>query len=298
MATRVKYYGVRGSTPAIGSAFIKFGGHTTCVFIEHNNTKIIIDAGTGIRSLSNEIKQLYGPDEVMHYNMLFTHTHWDHIQGFPFFESAYSSNTTIDIYGMNKPMNTIPDHGDQKFNAITNQNSNNCSIEQALQMQQNYMYFPIGISSMPAKKQFFHLNDISRYYIDDIIIDTIRLPHPNETVGFKFTFGKKKGIFCFCTDIEHNDKVIERLIDFTQDIDVLAYDCQYTPEEYSNGKRGWGHSTYAIGTRIAKEARIKELHMIHHDPYRGDNDLIELERHAKKINVETIAVREGHTIIF
>ena len=286
MTAKVQYYGIRGSTPAAGSQFEKYGGNTTCVAIQMGDENIIIDAGTGIRRLGEDILKK-DTTKLKDIRILFTHTHWDHIQGFPFFIPAYLPNIHLHIYGETK---TIKRERNGK-EIIEEWN-----IKKALWMQQGFMYFPVDTHYMLSKKTFYRLYENQNYKIGNLKFKTIKLQHPNNTLGFRFEFDN--GSFCFCTDVEHSKGEIEKIIKFAQGSDVLAYDCQYTPDEYERQKKGWGHSTYQAGVQIAREAGVKELHMIHHDPFRNDDSISAIEASAKKLHKDVLSVPEGHTIVF
>lgn len=277
---RITYYGTRGSIPVSGRDFCEFGGNTTCVLIEEGKTVVIIDAGTGIRNCGNELLQR----KIKEIHILFTHTHWDHIQGFPFFGPAYSQNHHIFIYGETK---FLP--RSRSILDIPGENED-WQIQKALSWQQFFMFFPVPLEQMPSKLVFFPIKPGEAFFVDDLEILPIALYHPNGSLGFRFSSRGK--VFVFCTDVEHNTEISQKLSDFAKGADIFAYDSQYTPEEYEQGRKGWGHSTYKEGARIATIAEVKSYHMIHHDPSHNDAKILEMEEEAKKIFPSTLAVRE------
>lgn len=279
MSLKIKYYGVRGSLPVSGSDFSAFGGNTTCCYIEHKNTKIVIDAGTGIRVLGLDLMRSDLPKNGGELHMLFTHTHWDHIQGFPFFVPAFLPNVTLDVYGETK---TVPglDGADETW-----------TIEKTLKMQQHFIYFPVGTKYMSSNKTFHEITPASKFRLDEVEISCFALHHPNSTLAFRFDVGGKS--FVFSTDVEHNEDMIERLAKFCHGADVLAYDCQYTEAEYAAGKIGWGHSTYERGIEICNRGSVGALHMIHHDPLHTDKTLQLMEAEAKKLFPAAMMIPEG-----
>ncbi len=280
MSLKIKYYGVRGSLPVSGGDFSGFGGNTTCCYIQHKDTKIVIDAGTGIRILGLDLMRTELPKTGGHIHMLFTHTHWDHIQGFPFFIPAFLPNVTLDIYGETK---TVPglDGADEEWN-----------IEKVLKMQQHFIYFPVGTKYMSSNKTFREITPASKLRIGEVDVECFALHHPNSTLAFRFTAEGKS--FVFSTDVEHNDEMLDKLAQFSAGADVLAYDCQYTMAEYHAGKIGWGHSTYESGIAICKSGGVKNLHMIHHDPLHSDNTLKQMEGDAKKLFASAHMIPEGY----
>ncbi len=286
MAVEVKYHGIRGSMPVSGKKFTVFGGRTTCVSFRTGDHFIIIDAGTGICQLSSEIMN---KESIKKIKLFFTHTHLDHIQGFPFFKPLYDPLMHIDIYGETKTITQKDPSG-----KIISQEK--WHIQKTLSRQQNFIYFPMSEEAMQAKKNYHTLKVNHSYDFDEFQIKTLAMYHPNNTIGFRFDF--KSGSFCFCTDVEHNDKMIDKITQFAQGADVLAYDSQYTQEEYDNGKQGWGHSTATVGAKIACNANIKEYHMIHHDPEHDDDMIYSMEKFSKKLFKNSFAVRENHIITY
>ena len=273
---KILYYGVRGSIPVSGKEYHKYGGDTTSVYIFYQGKHILIDAGSGIRRLGKDLVSFSSSLEIY---LLFTHYHWDHIQGLPFFLPLFSPQNTIYLYGTPKK-----DH-----------KGNLWDLPKILNTQQERVYFPILLRETPSKKEFFHFSPGEDISFPFLKIKTLPLEHPGGAVAFKFFFDSFT--YVFSSDVEHTPSMIEELILFSQGADILAYDAQYTPQEYEK-RVGWGHSTYEMGAYIAKEARIKELHLVHHDPFHTDPLLEEIEEKAKKIFPNTRLVFQNMEVRF
>lgn len=283
MKIRFQYYGVRGSIPVSGKEFSRYGGSTTCFFVETEKTKLVIDAGTGIRLLGMDLlKREFGQGKGK-LHILFTHTHWDHIQGFPFFIPCYIPGNEIHIYGETKQVKVLTDAGREEIQTW--------SIERTLYMQQMFMYFPASTHNMSANLHFHELKSGQVLELEDLKVESLTLYHPNHSLGFRITHGDFS--FVFCTDVEHSDAMIEKLSAFAEGANGLAYDSQYLPEEYEQGKVGWGHSTYYHGIQIAKKANIPHFHLIHHDPTHDDEKLNSIQELAKKEFSNSFLVPEG-----
>ncbi|MDH4201103.1 MAG: MBL fold metallo-hydrolase, partial [Spirochaetia bacterium] len=249
-----------------------------CVFVKINDQNIIIDTGTGIRNLGLDLLKVL-PREGGHAHIFYTHTHWDHIQGFPFFIPIYMPNNSFDIYGETK---NIPG---------LNNTKETWSIKNVLHTQQNFMYFPVSVKDLPSRINFHEIEPGQNLDLNGFEMRFIRMRHPNDSIGMRFNYNKKS--YVFCTDVEHNDTMIEELVDFAKNADIFAYDCQYTPEEYTATKTGWGHSTYEAAAEIANKGKIKKVHMIHHDPLHTDNFLLDMEKSAKKLFKNITMIPEG-----
>lgn len=270
---KVKFWGARGSVPISRADSRFYGGNTTSVeVVTSSGCRVIIDAGTGIRDLGNSL--LAKLPVKLH--LLFTHYHWDHILGFPFFVPGFIPGNELTIYGQKK--------GDKDVRAILTE----------LMSPPN---FPVPLSIMGAKIQFVDLQDSGTLQIaDDLTVRYGPLFHPNGVVGFRFESENK--VFTFLTDIEHEseDEVSKSPLELSLDADIVAYDCQYTPEQYP-GRKNWGHSTWESGLQLVKKARAKSLYMIHHDPAHNDQQVDAMlaaaraQAHAMGIRVE--AVYEG-----
>jgi phosphoribosyl 1,2-cyclic phosphodiesterase len=274
---KVTFWGTRGSIPTPSTTSFqtsRYGGDTTCVSLEIGGRRIIIDGGSGLRLLGLELSKKPGP---CHATFLFTHVHWDHIQGFPFFIPAFKKGNSFDLYGP----------------ALTNKAGFVGSIlEKALRGQQQDLNFPVQLTDMPAAMHFHDLmfGESATIQADgcEIFIDTAPLNHPGGCIGYRIEErrpGQKPKIFAFCTDTEHYAEPNPNVQKLAKDADVMVYDAQYTPDEYNgNGTFnhiGWGHSTWECGLKEATLAGARKLLLTHHDPLHDDSVVSAIEEAAQ-----------------
>lgn len=255
----VRFWGTRGAIPTPGRHTEKFGGNTTCVELRHGDTLVVIDAGSGIRALGNAWSDEFS-DTSIRAHLLFTHLHWDHIQGFPFFTPGYREGNVFTIHGEDKPGSSVRD---------------------ALRGQMQGAYFPVPMAAMQAE---LHFAPTSRdFRIDEIKVRTIALPHPGGCVGYRLE--TKDAVFVFATDAEldlaalNQDEISAdccaprrypaELLDFFRAAHMVVIDCQYTDAEY-RAKRGWGHNSIATVVDLCAQARPDMALLFHHDPESSD----------------------------
>ncbi len=293
----VKFWGVRGSYPVADLDKMVYGGNTSCVEVVAGQHRVIIDAGTGIIKLGNEIIGEYlkkrKQDDRLHINLLFTHTHYDHTMGFGFFAPAFSSSTVVNILGPR-----LFEH----------------SLEEVLEMSMLPPFFPVQLKDMASMKSIqnirdtdiivFHdpaaapvikqkLDNLDEFGDDALIISNYRTyAHPQGgSIIYKFKY--KGHTFVHGTDTEGYTGGDARLIKFAKGVDLLSHDAQYEEEEYASGRvQGFGHSTPSMAAEVASRAGVKQLALIHHDPRHSDDKVEELEARARKIFPETVATRE------
>ncbi|MEI6235419.1 MAG: MBL fold metallo-hydrolase [Planctomycetota bacterium] len=288
----IKLWGVRGSIPTPSTpnfSTSRFGGNTTCISIHAPGILIILDGGSGLRSLGMWLN----PAEAVHGTFFFTHLHWDHIQGFPFFRPAFIKGNTFDMYG--------PKFEDRKGASL---------LEEALRNQQQHYNFPIELSQMPAR---MNITDIEvgqsielKGKSSTIRVTSGKLNHPGGCFGYRIEEHRPDGIktFVMATDNEHLPEINPSLQTLAKDADILLYDGQYTLDEYEGfagpPKRGWGHSTFVHGIREAKAANVKRLLLTHHDPLRDDWAVARLENEARRegvaAGIDVSAAHEGMSI--
>lgn len=266
---KIKFWGVRGSHPVSGKGYVEFGGNTTCLSVEVANKIFIIDAGTGIINLDEELYNKY--DE---FNILFTHTHIDHIQGFMFFKPLYSKFKKINLYGPNLL-------GESFF--------------ESLKKIMGPSIFPVGIESMIGINNVKVLKDREKIELDlekgKLIIEPKYLKeHPLGGVyAYKFSYNNKS--FVFATDIESKIEGFEDLIDFSKEVDLLIHDAQYEEKEYKN-RIGWGHSTSSMAAVNARLAKVKQLCLTHYNSHNTDEIVKEKLIVAKKEFLNTILAKD------
>jgi len=271
----VRFWGVRGSIPTPGREFIKYGGNTSCVEVRCGDTILIFDAGTGTRGLGGSLLGEFD-GRPMELHILFSHTHWDHIQGFPFLEPAYHRGNTINLYGGH----SVSD------------------LEKLILGQMDREYFPVTLLELASEVNFKALSD-NPFYINDVKIYYTYLFHPGLSLGFRVEYRNR--VFVYATDNEiltepemegYNERNMENLIG---NADILVAECQYTEEEYMK-KIGWGHSSIDQVVRISRMFGVKNLFSFHHDPMRTDREIDKMIKHARRIagkKLSVYAAREG-----
>ena len=260
---KIKVWGSRGTLPSPGSHTLKYGGNTTCIEIRNNDGyPTIIDAGSGIRLFGKELMKEKDRNNLC---LMLTHSHWDHLMGFPFFQPAYFSRFNINVCGIASARNYM---------------------KHSLARQLEAPYFPVDFSQLKANFNFGCAMP-GCANCKKIKIQSINLNHPNGGMGYKFTENGKT--FVFLTDNELGDfrhdggLKDEDYIEFCQNADLLFHDAQYTEEEYKHTK-GWGHSTYQAAINLAIKANVKSLGLFHHDPDRTDSELDNIITNLKEKN--------------
>lgn len=286
---KIEIWGCRGSIPAPSTAeFVtnRYGGNTTCVSVRFAGQLAILDAGTGLRNLGLELAQQL-PVQA---SFFFSHVHWDHIQGFPFFIPNFDRQSSFNLYGRCQPAL-------QDFSGST--------VANALLLQQQSLNFPVALNQMGAQLHFFKIEPGKPVELKGahgkLVVTAGELTHPGGCYGYRIEAhgtGKPK-VFVFATDTEHSERICPALQDLARGADLLFYDAQYTPEEYPH-YTGWGHSTWQHGLRECAAAGVKRLLLTHHDPLRDDWALARIETDARqegrKVNIEVHAAREGMEI--
>lgn len=257
----IKCHGARGSIPVSGPEYIKYGGDTTCLEIRTKNDEVIIvDAGSGIRRLGNQLLE----EGKCYYHLIFTHSHLDHILGFPFFKPIYHPEATIHLMG-----------------CPTTQGN----IRMLLSKAMSAPLFPIQFDALQATIDY----DVEcrlGFQIDSIEILPINLNHPNGGMGYKFVEDGKT--FVFLTDNElgsphRNGRPFEEYVAFSEDTDLLIHDSEYTREEYGMTK-GWGHATYLDALELAQKAHVKSFGLFHHNQNRNDEDQDSIVQECRSLN--------------
>jgi phosphoribosyl 1,2-cyclic phosphodiesterase len=249
----VRFRGVRGSIPSPGRETARYGGNTSCIEVRCDGRLLILDAGSGIRSLGNDLQREFG-EEPIQADVLISHTHWDHIQGFPFFAPAYSDQNRIRIWQSQR---------------LTPQ------LASALRSQMQSLHFPVGLDQMRGLTGIDEL-DPESMRLGPYTIRTIALNHPGGCVGFRIETAY--GSVAYFPDHEPfrkstgNGSDLQRqyeLMNFLSRTDLLILDTQYTEEEYSC-HIGWGHGCLPDSVGLAAEAKVGQLSLFHHDPSHRD----------------------------
>ncbi|MBF0544160.1 MAG: MBL fold metallo-hydrolase [Candidatus Riflebacteria bacterium] len=272
---RVKFYGVRGSISVCGAEFQKFGGNTTCVLLDGVKRTVILDAGTGIRELGKELVKdpHLGVDRPCF--IVFSHFHWDHIQGLPFFAPAYDPRRTFTI-------------------SVIGRKGIGKDFRNIFETQMQKEYFPVTLDGMGAKIDF--LQTPEDYLVaENSFLKVIKHNHPGDAYSYRFQTSDNKTIV-FCTDIEHGDRIDPQIVALAQNADLLIHEGQYTPEELQSHK-GWGHSSWVQAVEVGKLAGVKRLVITHHDPDHNDAFLEDIEKQCQAIFPNTILAREKMEII-
>lgn len=287
---KLRFWGVRGSIPAPGPKTSYFGGNTSCLqIISDDEPVVILDAGTGIRLLGNHL--LANCPEQKNIHLVFSHTHWDHIQGLPFFAPLYIPGYEINIYG--------PVHYEK-------------SLEEILDRQMEYTYFPVRVAELQAKITYHELKE-EELYIAGYKVRSKYLNHPVLCLGYRFEKDGRSMVYCtdhepyynFLDDDEAEEEmnqIVEeqnsKLLDFVNEANLLVVDSQYTKEEYASHK-GWGHSSTTHSMELALNGKVKRFVLFHHDPDRSDDDekkIVEsLQHHIKESSslTEVFGAKEG-----
>ena len=278
---KIRFWGVRGSIPCPGPDTVKYGGNTACIEVRFNGLEriIILDAGSGIRGLAgflmaHDLKR--GPLNI---ELFLTHTHLDHILGFPFFVPLYVPQSKVKVYG-----------------PVTFEEG---SLQDVMGGQLSYLYFPVRLDQLLSKIEYIDLAEGVLDLGNGIALKTIYLNHSLLSLGYRFEWEDK--VLCTAYDTEPfrnlftsdvNDPSYdeamaiegaeaaqaanERIENFYADADLLIHDTQYTREEYESGKIGWGHSSFEQAIDASRRARVKRLALFHHEPVRTDVQMDQL----------------------
>jgi len=274
---KLSFWGVRGSTPTVDPATWRFGGNTPCLeLIAPDGTQFILDCGTGLRMLGSRwTAPNAGSSAETH--IFVTHYHWDHIQGIPFFSPLYTENNEFHFYSFRS-----------KFLGRD-------SLKQVFEAQMALPYFPVDLSAMNAKRKFKEVAGGDSFKIRENKITARWLNHPQGCLGFRIE--TPAGTVAYATDNEPGDpKLDESLRELAKGADIFVNDAQYTPEQLASTRRGWGHSSWLEGVRLAREVGAKTLVLFHHDPDSTDRMVDSLLRQARDEFDSVFAASEGMVI--
>ncbi|MEI7733145.1 MAG: response regulator [Verrucomicrobiota bacterium] len=293
--TSIRFWGVRGSIPTPGPETVHYGGNTSCVEVRGEGELIILDAGSGIRPLGLSLLKEF-QDKPMELTILITHTHWDHIQGFPFFVPAYQPRNSVHILGYEGAR-----HG----------------LEETLSGQMESPYFPIGFKQMPGNIAIRELNDLN-FMAGNVRVKAAYMHHPGICVGYRLflhdgsityipdnepylrmkSYPTTRGDGSSAETLAYARTQDEKLTEFIAGSDVLIMDSQYDAQEYAS-HAGWGHSCLDDTVALAIQGGVKKLFLFHHDPGHDDKKIDALVVHARELaakagaKIQIEAAREG-----
>ncbi|MFW5688150.1 MAG: MBL fold metallo-hydrolase [Spirochaetota bacterium] len=304
---RLRLWGVRGSIPVPGPQTVRYGGNTACLELRYgpDDALIIVDAGSGIKPLGDKIVREDLPKGPVKAMLFLSHTHWDHIIGFPFFVPIFIPGTELDIYS--------PVNYEER------------SVEEIIGIQLSYQYFPVRQSELSATIRYHSLKEEVLELDDGMRITTKFLNHPVSTLGYRFDYGGHSLVTLFDhepfrnvfpTDPEADgydeaaaqegaavaEQENDRIRPFYAGADAVIHDTQYTQSEYDAKFTGWGHSTYEWAIKEAHKAKVKQLYFFHHDPLRTDDELDEMlagyqSKIKGKTSMQIDMAREGLEIV-
>lgn len=282
---RVRFWGVRGSIAVSGPQFIRTGGNTSCVEVEAAGERLILDGGTGLRALGDGLMAgaARSAGAPVRTTILFSHVHWDHIQGVPFFAPAFHPDTELCFVGVQRP--------------------GAGGIRSALAAQMRPPNFPITLDMLRARVRFCDILPDQPVEIGPFRVLPLDIPHPDGASAFRIEAGGRS--FVYATDIEHGASLRSEVLRLAEGADLLVHDAQYTRAEYRgeavDGRAGfprvgWGHSSWEEAVEVAAAASAGRLALFHHDPRRGDAEVERLEALASQAapaRCRVQAAREG-----
>jgi phosphoribosyl 1,2-cyclic phosphodiesterase len=273
---KVRFWGVRGSIPVPGPTTVRYGGNTSCLEVTGADGEcIMLEAGSGLRVAGMD---MLGRGGIPHIHLFISHTHWDHIQGFPFFVPAYIPGTQIDVKG---PVHFVQDR----------------PLKEAFDVQMRYDFFPISTQQLGAEISYEAIAETA-LEIGGVKIRSQFTNHPIRSCGYRLTENGKTIVYTGDHEPYYNmfeapegeeddeeddllfgdvadtvDDANARFVDFVRDADVFICDCQYKPEEYAKDKKNWGHSSWDYCLQWMKDSGAKQMILTHHDPMRSDDQV-------------------------
>lgn len=264
----VKFWGVRGSMPASAPCYFDVGGNTSCVEVRCGDRILILDAGTGAHAAGAALRE----EDVQSLDLLFSHCHYDHILGLPFFAPIHSPKTRMRIWAGHF--------------------LDDMTCETMVRQFMMPPFFPVGPDCMKANIEYHDFKAGNNLDLGDgIVIETMRLNHPGGAIAYRINFGKRA--VCYVTDTEHVGAVLEpAILKFINNADIVIYDATYTDEEFPQFI-GYGHSTWQHGARLCKAANVKTYVIFHHRLEHEDEILDEIADAARNTFAGSVLAREG-----
>ncbi len=270
---KLSFWGVRGSTPTVDRATWRYGGNTPCLeLVTPDGSQFILDCGTGLRMLGNHWAASAGHKPIGAH-IFVTHYHWDHIQGIPFFAPLYATQNRFHFYSFRSEF------------------LGRESLKRALEAQMAHPFFPVDLNAMSAQREFAEVAGEDAFTVGDTRVITRWLNHPQGCLGFRFE--TPAGTIVYATDNEPGNPEFDRsLRELAEGADILVNDAHYTPEQLAT-HRGWGHSTWKEGVRLAEAAGVRNLDLFHHDPDSSDKIVDGILRSARAEFENAWAAAEG-----
>jgi phosphoribosyl 1,2-cyclic phosphodiesterase len=268
----ITFWGVRGSVPTPAQHTRKYGGNTPCLEVRAGNNLLLIDAGTGICRFTERLTQ--AQNQGLSISILLSHTHWDHIQGLPFFKLAFNPANNIKIYGPKRPGFTL---------------------RSCLEAAMTPPNFPIPFDLLAGTKEVIEIAPGEGIELDGVKISTAELNHPDGSIGFRIEHNGKSLAYCLDHEHEEPDQVHSGLRELAENSDVLIFDAAYSDEDYAKFK-GWGHSTWQVGHKTAQQLGVKTLVLSGFNPDLTDDELDAIAEQTKDMTGNTIVAKEGETL--
>lgn len=266
---RVTFWGVRGTFPATGQRFVRYGGDTMCIEVECATTRLILDAGSGLRALGERLAKQGAPTEA---HLLLSHAHIDHLIGFVQFAPLWRPDTHVTVWSAG---------GSDDDPAA------------AARLLLAPPFTPSDASNFPARIDWKDAGDAFEP-APGVRVTSFPVNHPGGAAGYRIDYDRRS--LCYITDHEHGDVTADNLLaDVVKEADLIIYDATYTEEEM-NGRQGWGHSTWQAGMRLRDQSNAKLIAFAHHEPLRIDDDLDRLACAAARAGADAVFAREGMTI--
>lgn len=266
--------GARGTASSPGSRTLRYGGNTTCLEVALTpNRRVILDCGSGLRSLHEDLPPDPQP-EGYHFHVFLTHYHWDHVEGLASFRPVYDWRSTFTFHGFTRE---------------------GTDVQAALEGVVRPPWFPVSLADTASVKTYVEL-DHETLDVEGLQVAPVLLHHPQGIAGYRLDHGGRSVVFA--TDTERGDLESDAaLLTIARGADVLIHDAQFTPEEYEAKYSGWGHSTWEHAVAVAREAGVKRLILCHHDPDRSDDEVDRIVEAAREEFPGVEAAREGMNIL-